>query len=68
MPSKLSAREFADQTDLDHLEVIRRIHKGDIKAKKWGWNWVIPITEVEAVKARDWYKRVMARRQRNQTA
>lgn len=60
----LTARKFGEKVELAHLEVIRRIKKGDIIAKKWGWNWAIPVTEVERVREEEWYKRLMARRGR----
>jgi hypothetical protein len=64
LASSLTAREFGDRLGLEHLEVIRRIRKGDIKATKWGWNWAIPASEVEAVKHRDWYQKIQVRRAR----
>jgi len=59
-----SARQFGEEVGLEHLEVIRRIRKGDIKASKFGWNWVIKESEVERVKAEDWYNRAIERRSR----
>ncbi len=57
-----TARQAGEKLGLTHQEVIRRIRRGDIKASKFGWNWVVPVEEVERVKDLDWYKRVMARR------
>ena len=60
----VSAREAGDRLGLEHTEVIRRIRKGDIEARKLGWVWIINTREVEAVRTKDWYISVMARRQR----
>jgi hypothetical protein len=62
MATILSARQAGEQLDLEHTEVIRRIRNGDIVAKKMGWNWVVQMVEVEAVRDKDWYKKLMARR------
>ena len=62
MATILTARETGERLDLEHIEVIRRIRKGDIKAQKLGWNWIIDEAEVTRVKESDWYKRLMARR------
>jgi len=45
--------------NLEHKEVIRRIRRGDIEAKKLGWNWIIELEEIDRVKEKDWYKRLM---------
>jgi hypothetical protein len=58
----LTARETGERLDLTHIEVIRRIRKGDIKAQKFGWNWVVTEGEIDRVKNADWYKRLMLRR------
>ncbi len=60
--SILTARETGERLGLTHIEVIRRIRRGDIKAKKFGWNWVIDAGEVDRVRDSDWYKRLMIRR------
>jgi hypothetical protein len=60
----LTAKEFGERLGLQHLEVIRRIRRGDIKAQKLGWFWVIDAEEETRVRDQDWYKRVMARRAR----
>lgn len=62
MATFLTAREAGERLGLDHLEVIRRIRRGDIKARKFGWNWAVPSDEIERVREADWYRRVMARR------
>lgn len=59
-----SARGAGELLDLEHLEVIRRIRRGDIVARKMGWNWIIDLEEVEKVRTKDWYTRLMAKRRR----
>lgn len=61
--SHITARAAGEQLGLDHLEVIRRIRKGDIRAVKFGWNWAVHKNEVERVKRRQWYIQLMARRE-----
>lgn len=61
MDEILPVSQFAEMLNLPHVEVIRRIRRGDIKASKLGWNWVIEATEVEVVKKSDWYKKRIAR-------
>ena len=48
--------------DLPHLEVIRRIRRGDIKARKAGWNWIIFEEDITAAMQSDWYLRRQARK------
>lgn len=48
-----------EKLQLEHKEVIRRIRKGDIVASKLGWNWMISLEEIEAVKQKGWYIRLM---------
>lgn len=62
MAKYLTAPQTAAELNLSHLEVIRRIRRGDIQAKKLGWNWIIPSEELDRVRELDWYKRAMARR------
>jgi excisionase family DNA binding protein len=62
MAREVSVREVAAQLGLTHLEVNRRIHKKQIKARKVGWFWVIEQSEVDRVKEAEWYKKVMQRR------
>ena len=65
----LTAREAGESLGLDHLEVIRRIRRGEIEAKKKGWFWLIKSEEVDAVKRKPWYTNLMElRARRNQTA
>jgi hypothetical protein len=61
MAKLFTARQVGEALGLPHLEVIRRIRRGDIKAKKLGWNWVINEDAVDAAKETDWYKRHLAR-------
>ena len=62
MAKYYSARQFGEVVDLPHPEVIRRIRRGDISAKKIGWNWLIHIDQIEKVKDTEWYRRTMKRR------
>ena len=62
MAKLYSARQVGEELDLEHLEVIRRIRRGDIEAKKLGWNWVISSEAVETARSSDWYNKLMARR------
>ena len=61
-----TAREAGDLLDLDHLEVIRRIRRGQIQAKKKGWFWLIPDEEITKVKQKPWYKHLMTLRARRE--
>jgi hypothetical protein len=62
MAKIMSARQAGEELDLTHTEVIRRIRKADILARKMGWNWVVTDDEVTAVRNKDWYKKLMTRR------
>jgi len=61
MAKLFTARQVGDALGLPHLEIIRRIRRGDIEAKKLGWNWVIEEEAVNAAKESDWFKRHLAR-------
>lgn len=54
----LTPKMFGERIGLPHVEVIRRIRKGDIDARKLGWNWIIEESEVAKALASDWYQRV----------
>lgn len=60
----LSPRQVGEILGLTHLEVIRRLRRGDIAGMKMGWNWVIEEEAVEQAKQSDWYKRRLARQKR----
>jgi hypothetical protein len=65
MAKDLSAREVGELLDLTHIEVIRRIRRGQIRARKMGgWFWAINPEEVIRVKKKTWYKNLMALRAR----
>jgi hypothetical protein len=64
MSKLLPAREVGDRLDLTHIEVIRRIRRGDIDAKKVGWFWLIKEEEVDFVKKKRWYRDLMSLRAR----
>ena len=59
MAKYTTASQAGEELNLEHKEVIRRIRRGDIVAQKLGWNWIIEVTEVEAVKAKSWYIKLM---------
>lgn len=61
MAELLSVAEFAAKTDMKHLEVTRRIRRGQVRAKKVGWVWIIDGREVKRVKEAPWYKAMRAR-------
>lgn len=63
MARYLTARQAGEALNLEHLEIIRRIRKGDIRAQKLGWNWIIREEEITRVKGEAWYNRLMARRE-----
>lgn len=58
-----SARQAGEKLGLPHLEVIRRIHRGDIEAKKLDWNWIITEEAIQKVQESEWYLRKQARGQ-----
>lgn len=60
----LTAREAGERLDLEHIEVIRRIRRGEIQASKKGWFWLISEEEVETVKNKPWYQNLMNLRAR----
>jgi hypothetical protein len=62
MAKLFSARQAGEELDLEHLEVIRRIRRGDIEAKKLGWNWVITEAAIEAARSSAWFVKLQARR------
>ena len=57
MPKVYSARKAGLELGIPHLEVIRRIRKGDIRAQKLDWNWIITAEAIEEVRQADWYKK-----------
>jgi len=57
-----SARQAGDQLGLPHLEVIRRLRRGDIEGRKLGWNWVITEEAVDNARTTDWYRKHLARK------
>lgn len=62
MAQYTTASAAGEALNLEHKEVIRRIRRGDIVASKLGWNWIIELAEVEKVKDKDWYVKLMAHR------
>lgn len=68
MSTLLSVREVSEMLGLPHLEVNRRIRRGDIQAQKLGgWTWVIKKEDAEAAMKSDWYLKRVAK-QAAQTA
>ena len=64
MAKFFTARETGEKLGIEHLEVIRRLRRGDIRGRKWGWNWAIHEDEVERVKELEWYQRILEKRAR----
>lgn len=62
MAKLYSARQAGDQLGLPHLEVIRRIRRGDIEGKKLGWNWTVSQEAINMAKESNWYKAHLARK------
>jgi len=63
-----SARKAGEKLGLTHLEVIRRIRRGDIRARKLDWNWIVTDEAIEEVKQAEWYIRRQARAAREASA
>jgi len=61
MAKVYSARKARVALGIPHLEVIRRIRKGDMNGQKLDWNYIITEEDIEDARQRDWYKKRMAR-------
>lgn len=61
MSKIFSARKAGVKMDLPHKEVIRRIRRGDIQAKKLDWNWIVTEEAIVEAMNSDWYKRRQSR-------
>ena len=46
----LTSREYADRSGLSVAKVTKRLRNGDIKGQKRGGKWMIPTSELDAVK------------------
>jgi hypothetical protein len=68
MAKYYSARKAGVILGLPHLEVIRRIRKGDIRAQKLDWNWIVTEDAIEEARQSDWYQRRLARQATDQPA
>jgi len=64
MANYVTAKRAGELLGIDHLEVIRRIRRGDIVAKKFGWNWAVDLDALEEAKKQPWYKKVEQKRQK----
>lgn len=62
--NQYTPRQVGELLGLPHLEVIRRLRKGDITGHKLGWAWIIEELDLEAAKKSDWYQRRLSRQQR----
>lgn len=51
-----SAKQAGLKMNLPHLEIIRRLRKGDIEGSKLGWVWIITEDAIEKAMASEWYK------------
>jgi hypothetical protein len=63
MAKVYTAKRAGEILGLPHLEVIRRIRKGQIRASKFGWNWTVSEEAIEEVKMTSWYQRYTAKHQ-----
>lgn len=52
-----SARQAGRKLGIPHLEVIRRLNRGDIDGQKLDWNWIITEEAIEKAKQSDWWQR-----------
>lgn len=52
-----TAKQVGLKLGLPHVEVIRRIRRGDIEGEKMGWFWIIRENALEAAQNSDWYKK-----------
>lgn len=57
MSREYSARQAGEKMGLPHREIIRRIRRGDIEAKKLGWVYVITEEAISAAMKSEWYVR-----------
>lgn len=66
----LTPRKAGELLDLTNLEVIRRIRRGQIRARKLdgGWYWLIREEEIQRVRKTEWYKRLMRLRASRQAS
>lgn len=47
MKDYYSISQVSERTGLKKPKIVRGIRTGKIKAKRIGWQWVIPLLEVE---------------------
>jgi hypothetical protein len=59
-----SAKGIARELGIPHHEVIRRIRRGEIKARKLDWNWIITGGGLAQARRSQWYQRHLARQNR----
>lgn len=52
----LSRTEARRELGLTKDQMIYRIRQGHIRSEKAGYNYLIPVAEIERVKTQDWYK------------
>lgn len=62
-----SAKKAGQRLGIPHLEVIRRIHKGEIEAQKLDWTWIITEEAIEKAAQSDWYQRRQQRYSQEQS-
>lgn len=53
----VSARRAGELLHLPHREIIRRIRRGDIKAQKLDWNWLVPLESIDEARESEWYQK-----------
>lgn len=49
-PSEITIKDLTIATGMPTRKIMYRIKIGKINARKLGWQWLIPYTEIERVK------------------
>lgn len=52
----MSSSEVGKALGLSRDQMIYRLRRNEIRNQRMGWNWLIPVTELERVPTTDWYK------------
>jgi len=55
-----TTKKTAQVLGMKQLEVLRRINRGQIRAQKLGWAWLVKESDVYAVMETDWYQKYYA--------
>lgn len=54
----ISRTEARQKLGLRRDQMIYRLRRGHIKGHKVGYNWLIPVSELERVPTTDWFKAI----------